>query len=218
MANQIEAVKSHSQLGQDVWVYNALGHKRGGFFVELGAGDGIELSNTYALEKHFGWIGVCIECSRQFEALRRNRRCACDSACVSGADGESVVFLEDERYGEHNHFSGIKDKINCHQPSGKEYEVKTKTLATVLRQHNAPAVMDYLSLDTEGSELDILKAFPYQDFRFNCITVEHNFQERERAQILRLLEANAYVRVEQREWDDIYLHAEALREIRSRSG
>ena len=48
--------------------------------------------------------------------------------------------------------------------------------------------MDYLSLDTEGSELDILKAFPYQDFRFNCITVEHNFQERERAQILRLLE------------------------------
>ena len=124
MANQEEAVKSHSQLGQDVWVYNALGHKRGGFFVELGAGDGIELSNTYALEKHFGWIGVCIECSRQFEALRRNRRCACDSACVSGADGESVVFLEDERYGEHNHFSGIKDKINCHQPSGKEYELK----------------------------------------------------------------------------------------------
>ena len=61
---------------------------------------------------------------RQFEALRRNRRCACDSACVSGADGESVVFLEDERYGEHNHFSGIKDKINCHQPSGKEYELK----------------------------------------------------------------------------------------------
>ena len=56
--------------------------------------------------------------------------------------------------------------------------------------------MDYLSLDTEGSELDILKAFPYQDFRFNCITVEHNFQERERAQILRLLEANAYVRGE----------------------
>lgn len=66
----------------------------------------------------------------------------------------------------------------------------------MLRQHNAPAVMDYLSLDTEGSELDILKAFPYQDFRFNCITVEHNFQERERAQILRLLEANAYVRGE----------------------
>ena len=43
---------------------------------------------------------------------------------IKALDGESVVFLEDERYGEHNHFSGIKDKINCHQPSGKEYELK----------------------------------------------------------------------------------------------
>uniref|UniRef100_A0A7S2T185 Methyltransferase FkbM domain-containing protein n=1 Tax=Chloropicon primus TaxID=1764295 RepID=A0A7S2T185_9CHLO len=202
--------RSYSQLGQDVWVYNALGHKRGGYFVELGAGDGIELSNTFALETHFGWTGVCIECSRQFQALCRNRRCICDDSCVSDKDGEVVTFLEDDKYGQHNHFSGIKAKINCHEPRGREYRLETRTLATVLRRRGAPRVMDYLSLDTEGSELAILSVLPHHEFRFNCITVEHNFQERERSRILDVLQGNGYVRVEQREWDDMYLHREWL--------
>lgn len=203
-------LQSFSQLGQDVWVYSTLGEKRNGYFVECGAGDGINLSNTLALERHFGWKGICIECSEEFASLCRNRTCACDSSCVSDRDGDLVTFLQDEKYGHHHHFSGIKSLINCHQPEGKEYQMQTKTLATVLRQHKAPRVMDYLSLDTEGSEYVILSAFPHHEYRFNCITVEHNFQERERERIRRLLESSGYIRVEQRQWDDFYLDRSLL--------
>ena len=199
------AAESKSQLGQDVWVYNTLGMKNNGFFVELGAGDGIDLSNTYALEKHFGWNGICIEPSQQYKSLCRNRRCICDPSCVSDKDGDTVTFLQDQKYGEHNHFSGIKAHINCHEPEGVEYELQTKTLAMVLRHHGAPKVMDYLSLDTEGSEYPILSVFPHHEYKFNCITVEHNFQEKPREQIRCLLESNGYRRVEQRQWDDFYV-------------
>ena len=118
-----------------------LGHKRGGFFVELGAGDGVDLSNTLALERHLDWGGICIEPSPQFQMLRRNRRCVCDPSCVGGGDGDVVTFLVDHKYGQHNHFSGIKELINCHQPQGLEYQMRTKTLASVLQQHNAPRVV-----------------------------------------------------------------------------
>mmetsp|Transcript_11797 Transcript_11797/g.30107 ORF Transcript_11797/g.30107 Transcript_11797/m.30107 type:complete len:219 (-) Transcript_11797:15-671(-) len=196
----------HSQLGQDAWVCGVLGHKRGGFFVELGAGDGVDLSNTLALERHLDWGGICIEPSPQFQMLRRNRRCVCDPSCVGGGDGDVVTFLVDHKYGQHNHFSGIKELINCHQPQGLEYQMRTKTLASVLQQHNAPRVMDYLSLDTEGSELAILSSFPFDSFTFLCMTVEHNFQHAHRQGIRDVLTANGYVLAEERQWDDFYVH------------
>jgi hypothetical protein len=197
--------QSFSQLGQDVWVYQTLQQKTNGYFVELGAGDGVGLSNTYALERHFAWGGICIECSPQYSSLCRNRRCVCDSSCVSDKDGETVTFLQDHKYGDHNHFSGIKSLINCHEPQGSEYQLQTKTLASVLRQHSAPKLMDYLSLDTEGSEYAILSVFPHHEYRFRCVTVEHNFVEKVREKIRSLMESNGYTRVEQRQWDDFYI-------------
>lgn len=65
----------YSQAGQDLWVLQTAGNK--GFFVDIGAHDGIESSNTYALEKH-GWTGICVEPNPvSFAALRNNRSCDC---------------------------------------------------------------------------------------------------------------------------------------------
>lgn len=50
----------YSQVGQDRWVINYFGENYKGFFIDIGAYDGISISNTYALEK-LGWKGICVD-------------------------------------------------------------------------------------------------------------------------------------------------------------
>jgi hypothetical protein len=72
-------MKYMSQKGQDKWIIESIfGGKRNGFFVDLAATDGVALSNTYILEKHFGWTGICIEPNPEFYTkLQNNRNCIC---------------------------------------------------------------------------------------------------------------------------------------------
>ena len=66
--------------------------------------------------------------------------------------------------------------------------------------------IDYLSIDTEGSEYDILKAFNFQTFKVEVISIEHNFSIN-RKKIFKLLTSNGYKRVLEKTslWDDYYV-------------
>jgi hypothetical protein len=86
---------------------------------------------------------------------------------------------------------------------GEVIEVTTLSLMDLLDQQGAPAVIDYLSIDTEGSELAIQDGIDWSRYQFRCITVEHNFTE-QRQGIQQLLEAQGYRRLEQ-QWDDWYV-------------
>jgi FkbM family methyltransferase len=188
---------SKSQLLQDIFVLAALRERRGGFFVEFGASDGISLSNTYMLEKEFGWSGILSEPNRTFTPkLAANRPlCAVDSRCVWSATGETVSFTETT---EHPGLSTVTQFAECdfHDRSQAVcYPVETVSLGDLLVQHNAPQEIDYLSIDTEGSELTILRAFDFSRSRFNVITVEHNFAESARDGIHALLTSHRYTRV-----------------------
>jgi len=200
---------SRSQLGQDLWVLEQLGWKRGGFFVEFGATDGVLLSNSWLLEKHFGWQGICAEPNpKLFERLQQNRSCALSPACVYRSSGERMRFVLADAYG------GLEDlgqddqhvdKRKAYAAVGDVIEVTTISLMDLLEQEKAPAVIDYLSIDTEGSELAILEGIDWSRYQFRCITVEHNFTE-QRQGIQTLLEAQGYQRREQ-QWDDWYVKA-----------
>ena len=78
----------------------------------------------------------------------------------------------------------------------------TTSLLDLLQQNDAPEVIDYLSIDTEGSELAILEGFDWDSYQIRCITVEHNFTDK-REPIRHLLEAQGYERREA-SWDDWY--------------
>src|SRR4029453_1403725 len=83
-----------SQYGQDRVVLELLGGKRGGFFLDSGAADGVRASNTELLEKEFGWTGICVEPDRGlFTMLRSNRACASVNCCLYRCDGQ-VDYLE----------------------------------------------------------------------------------------------------------------------------
>ncbi len=77
---------------------------------------------------------------------------------------------------------------------GETYTVRTISLVDMLKKHNAPSVIDYLSIDTEGSEFEILSAFDFSKYQFNAITCEHNYAPI-RDDIHSLLSQHGYRRV-----------------------
>lgn len=213
---RVPAGASPSQLAQDLFVTFALGDRRGeGYFVEFGAHDGVELSNTYRLERDLGWSGLVAEPNpAQHEALRRNRRCAISPKCVWARTGERLTFsvldsapalstLETFRAGDMHDRAGARS-----------IEVETISLNDLLKEHGAPRQIDYVSVDTEGSELAILEAFDFSAHDIAVFTIEHNFGVA-RTAILKLLNEHGYVRVLEvfSRWDDWYVRADVARRL-----
>lgn len=185
-----------------------LGFKSSGFFVEFGATNGVNLSNTHLLEKEFGWSGILAEPARCWHAdLTRNRSAIIDTRCVWTTSGSSLVFNEvsSAEYSTVSSYSGTDSHVEIRR-TGSEYSVNTISLLDLLEEHNAPEVIDYLSIDTEGSEFDILKGFDFSRYKFRVITCEHNYTPM-RHKIFELLTANGYSRVSQEvsAFDDWYV-------------
>jgi len=198
--------KAKSQLGQELWVLEMTSYKRGGFFVEFGATDGVMLSNSYLLEKEFGWRGICAEPNPSaFEALRVNRGCQVSPHCVGPVSGEEVEFIFAEAYGgmardfpEDGHGA----KRDAYREAGQSTILRTVSLDDLLTEYQAPTTIDYISIDTEGSEFAILETFPFDKWNVIHFSIEHNFTE-QRGRIRELLESHGYICVEA-QWDDWY--------------
>ena len=200
--------KSRSQLGQDLFVLNHFNFKKKGFFVEFGATNGIDLSNSYLLEKHFNWRGIVVEpCKTWHKDLFKNRNCQIDLNCVWKSSDSKLNFFEVEdaefstiaEFNNSDHNTEIRSKR-------KEYQVSSISLNDLLIKYNAPKEIDYLSVDTEGSEYEILKNFNFKEYSVKVITVEHNFSDM-RIEILKLLSENGYKRelTSISKWDDWYV-------------
>lgn len=212
---------SKSQIGQDLFVISRLGPSADGrFFVEFGATNGISMSNTYMLEKHFGWRGIVAEPAKVWhDALTRNRSCSIDKRCVAASSGQQVTFLEvmntDLDFRAIPELSGIKSEIadddwaaTIRKNYSQEYEVESISLNDLLKFHQAPNRISYLSIDTEGSELSILKAFDFEKYFVDIITVEHNFNEPAQSGLHSLLTSKGFQRVHENisQWDGWYVH------------
>lgn len=187
---------SHAQLLQDLFVLYVFQEKRGGYFVEFGGADGVVLSNSLLLEKRFGWNGIVAEPARCWhEALQANRRCHVARECVWHTTGETLDFSETIGAPELSTLA-MKVEADSHalaRQREERYTVTTISLEDLLRRFDAPRAIDYLSIDTEGSELEILSSFNFGRYDIGCITVEHNYTDKREA-IRSLLEGHGYVR------------------------
>lgn len=206
--HDIDSLKaiSPSQLGQDLWVLQRTDFKKGGFFVEFGATDGVMLSNTFLLEQTFGWKGICSEPNPAFfDKLVKNRSCQCFSDCIAGQTGNQVTFICAEEYGgisDYMESDAHAEKRKSYSQDGKTISLTTISLHDFLKQANAPKNIDYISIDTEGSELEIISNFPFEEWNVSMFSIEHNFTE-SREDILAIMQDNGYERITA-EWDDWY--------------
>ena len=214
-SNQLDYVNllkhSKSQIGQDIFTISLLNGKKNGYFIEFGATDGIGLSNTYMLEKKFSWSGILAEPGKNWHnKLIANRSCKIDFRCISDISGKQIVFYESDSP-ELSTISGLEKNDSNIRKLKDSYSVETVSLNDLLSHHNAPKVIDFLSIDTEGSELSILENFNFENYKFAIIVCEHNFmQSRER--IFDLLTSNGYKRVwhEFTQFDDWYILPELI--------
>lgn len=197
----VNYLKSKGQRQQDLWaLFNFMvlheNDGKSGFFVEFGATDGVLRSNSYLLEKEFKWQGILCEPARAYHSLLKlNRNSTIDQRCVFSKSGEVIEFHEVESL----ELSGIKNFKHIggwenERKRFKSYEVETVSLNDLLVQHDAPFRINYVSIDTEGSEYEILRDFPFQNWHIEAFSIEHNYSENE-VKIDNLLSMNGYIRV-----------------------
>ena len=191
--------KFYSQLGQDKWILGKVyPGVTDGFFVDIGAWDAEIDSNTKALEGR-GWKGICVE---PFPRNWNERTCQLFQEVVYSKKGEVVRFRQADILG------GIDEHIGHHKAevaSSPIVELTTTTIGDVLDRAKAPKFIHYISIDTEGSEFEILKALPFSEYTVGAFSIEHNSEEPKRQQIRTLLEAHGYRFARVQLVDDWYL-------------
>jgi FkbM family methyltransferase len=186
-------VNSKSQINQDIFALYELNFMRNGYFVDFGATDGISLSNSYLLEKQYGFNGILAEPNpNQRKNIKSIRSAAVEKNCVWSQSGLTLSFVD---VGDHSTLESISlQDIHAEKRKDKStFMVETISLTDMLEKHKAPNLIDYLSIDTEGSEFDILASHDFSKYMFKVITVEHNYQP-QRDLIYGLLTQHGYVR------------------------
>ncbi|WP_421725117.1 FkbM family methyltransferase [Bauldia sp.] len=200
--------RSTANIAQDSWVLHMTKNKRAGYFVEFGATDGRVMSNTFVLEKDYGWSGILAEPNVEWhEGLAKNRQCHIAYECITDRSGETVSF-DCTELPIYARISGTATGVHDGREVKRQIEVPTLTLNDLLDRYEAPDHIDYISVDTEGSEFMILDAFDFSKRRIDFFTIEHAHDKRKREAIKSLMEANGFVRwyPEATRYDDWYVN------------
>lgn len=163
------------------FVLHFFDNKDGLFYVDVGANDGITWSNTFVLEKYLKWNGICIEPNPEiFTKLVDSRNCKNLNICISNEDG-NVVFRSVHGYAnmlsgildffEDTHIKRIDNDIKNHGGCYQDLNIRSQPLKNVCQENNVKNI-DYLSIDCEGAEYEVLKSLDLQSFKPKLISIE----------------------------------------------
>jgi len=145
--------RTNSQFGEDVFVGKFFAGRPTGMWLDIGAFHPRIASNTEQLRRR-GWTGINVDADpskiRLFDWFRRSDRNVC--AAVAGPGGGRAVLRRD-----HGSSYGSMDKLEL---AGGPGDVATRTVADILAEAGAEEV-DFVSIDVEGLEADILAGFPF---------------------------------------------------------
>ena len=155
-----------------------------GFYIEMGAHDGIINSNTYYYEKKLNWKGILIEPSNFFENLKNNRSSRnifYKTLCVPFNFNKKILFEDIGPYSRvpelvsDNYYNWHKEKSKAVEHIYNKKNIlspKTNNLNDLLIDSKAPKLIDFFSLDVEGSELNVLKGIDFNQYNFQYLLIE----------------------------------------------
>lgn len=206
-------MKYYSQSYQDKFVDQIiLKCKIDGFFIEIGAYDGVTFSNTYFFEKSRNWNGICIEpIPSVFEKLSKNRACECINGAISlhegfveltHVDGPSEMLTGITNNYHNDHEKRIESELNKLGGEINNLHVKSYKLADILAERNIKKV-DYCSIDVEGSELEVLNSINFHDVQFSVFSIENNYDD---PKFEEFMTSNGFQLIGKLDADDIYVN------------
>jgi hypothetical protein len=146
----------------------------------------VDLSNTYLLEKKFKWQGVICEPDKRLHTnILAKRKCFLETKPVSGSFNKNVYFS----------YKGLYDSCASSYYSSSAKKLKSISLNNLIKKYQLGKNIDYISIDTEGNEFDIIKNFDFSKYNVNIFTIEHNFKKNKRKSIYKILKKNNYKRI-----------------------
>jgi hypothetical protein len=172
-----------SQMGQDRWVLNVLKHKKGGTFVDIGAGHPVDINNTVVLEKDYGWSGVSFDIGPPH---------------THGCWHLSTVNEYEDLW---------KSERSTNLICGNALEVDYKD---VFEKNELQSKIDYLSMDLDPPFVtyECLLKIPFDKYQFEVVTFETDYYREKRTQepSRRLMRGYGYVLKEENDQEDWYVH------------
>jgi len=203
--------RKYSQSGQDAFVINYFKNKRNGTFIDIGANDGVSLSNTYYLEKELGWSGICFEpIPAIFEKLDKARTCIKINAGIADkksverftfVDGPSHMLSGMTKDYDPRHAQRVQHEIKTLGGKIVEVDVQCLVLNDVLEEFKIYDI-DYLSIDTEGNEFKIIQTIDFNKFNIKVMTIENNYNNLEQT---KYIESQGYFLQGRLEADEVFV-------------
>jgi FkbM family methyltransferase len=209
-------MKFFSQVGQDRFIFDHFFRgKRDGVFVDVGAYDGEKFSNSLFFERHMGWRGMCVEpLSSAFSKLSKTRKAVCEQVCVSDFEGEAE-FVESYAGIDEMMLSGLVksfdrrhvERLSKFSSGTIARKVQVTKLSSLLAKHQLFHI-DYCSIDTEGSEFNIISELDLERFHISVFTIENNYDQQD---IPKLMAKKGYDFVAKLEQDYVFKRHETKR-------
>ena len=195
--NVFNGEQYYSQAYQDYFLDSYIFRKKkGGFFLDIGGNDPIHINNTYFFEKSRDWSGLAFEpITVQREKWKTSRTTECLPYALGKMTGEAA-FCE---YEDHT-MSGFSDEVKFGGKVKSRYKVPVRRLADILDERGIRHI-DFVSLDVEGAEMDVLQGIDFSRVEIDCFTIEkpRNAHKEER---LRKFMVDAGYRIKARLWID----------------
>tara|TARA_B100000989_G_scaffold278203_1_gene239763 strand:+ start:11606 stop:12403 length:798 start_codon:yes stop_codon:yes gene_type:complete len=180
--------ESNSQNFQDLFICWKLKNQRHGVFVEFGADDGILNSNSFLLEKKFGWSGLLVEPNPYIQkVLRKNRACNIANYIISSKSNKGIKFESRKDRQQSEVYKGGNILSNS-----KIFKIESITLNDLLEKNKIKKAFELLSIDVEGNELEVLKGFDLKYWEPMMIIIEHNYDKDKMRKITKIFEERGY--------------------------
>ena len=181
-----------AQYAQDIVAYLFFKGKTDGFYIDIGANDGFSGSTTYWAEQ-IGWKGICIEPQKTaFERMKKVRKCTMYNCAVSNYSQENVEFImfpnKDTRSGLANSMSQRHIEVARTFSNMEKTFVSTKVFGDIMNDFPNVNYVDFLSIDTEGHEMQVLQSIDFGKFKFGLLTIETT----DKSDVTKFVENNGY--------------------------